>query len=222
MSGLYKLKEENIEITNFWDTDNSKVVTESDVENTKRFDYRDWETYQDMRKSDSNPKVLNVLKGDQRDYFNEDSIKILSPTKDIIEEGNDKSKWNLISYVLLIEYAGHKIILGGDADKEVWDDLAESDEEYLKNISILKASHHGRDSGYSQKATSIMTPEWTICSVGKKPTQDSSNKYRHYTEKKVLSTRYRGNIVAEISSSGELNMYCEDNYNEDDELYPLQ
>lgn len=220
MSGLYKLKDENISIMNFWDTDNKKDVKESEV--SSRFDYRDWETYQELRESEEGPKVLKILKGEQRDFFNEDCISILSPTEDIINSANEKENWNLLSYILLIEYAGHKIVLGGDADAEVWDNLVESDEDILENISILKAPHHGRDSGYSQKAVKIMSPDWTICSVGKKPAQDSSNKYRHYTNEKVLSTRFRGNIVAEISSNGDLKMYCEDNYNEDEGLYPLQ
>ncbi|MFC7320062.1 ComEC/Rec2 family competence protein [Halobacillus campisalis] len=219
MSGLYKLKDEGKNIINFWDADNKKEVKESEV--PSKFDYRDWQTYQEIRKSTEDPKVLNILKGEQRDYFAADNINVLSPTKEIIKEANEDCNWNLLSYVLLIEYAGHKIVLGGDADTQVWDELAETDEELLKDVSILKAPHHGRNSGYSQKAVSQMTPDWTICSVGKKPAQDSSNKYRNYTNKKVLSTRFRGNIVAEISSNGDLKMYCEDNYNEDDELYPL-
>ena len=94
-----------------------KEVNKSEVSN--RFDYRDWETYQELRISNENPKVLKILKGEQRDFFNEDGINILSPTEDIIHKANENKKWNLLSYVLLIEYAGHKIVLGGDADAEV-------------------------------------------------------------------------------------------------------
>jgi competence protein ComEC len=219
MSGLYKLKQEQIDIVNFWDTKNDKKVKEIEVPN--KFDLRDWEIYQEMRESESSPKAMKVIKGQQNSFFNEDGIKVLSPTSEIIKKANVKSNWNLLSYVISIEYAGHKIILGGDADCEVWDKLAETDKDLLEGITILKASHHGRNSGYSQKAVSLMNPDWTICSVGKKPAQDSSNKYRHYTNKKVLSTRFRGNIVAEISSDGQLKMYCEDNYNQEEELYPL-
>ncbi|MGM7637557.1 ComEC/Rec2 family competence protein [Bacillus sp. Hm123] len=219
MSGLYKLKDENIDIINFWDTDNTKDISRDQISN--RFDYKDWETYQELRISNEEPKVLRLLKGSQNDFFNEDKIKILSPTQDIINRANERENWNLLSYVILIEYAGHKIVLGGDADAEVWDNLAESDKDLIENISILKASHHGRNSGYSQKAVSIMQPDWTICSVGKKPAQDSHNKYNHYTKEKVLSTRFRGNIVAEISSDGDLKMYCENNYEDHENLYPL-
>lgn len=219
MTGLYNLKNSGKSIFNFWDTKNIKKVKESEV--YAKYDYRDWETYLELKSSTEAPKVLNILKGEQRDFFNEDSIKVLSPTQDIIDSANERSNWNLLSYVLLIEHAGHKIILGGDADAVVWDNLAESDKELLENVSVLKAPHHGRNSGYSENAMSIMQPTWTICSVGKKPSQDAHNKYRKHTEKKVLSTRYRGNMVIEISNYGELKVYCEDNYNVDEELFPL-
>ncbi|MGG0587756.1 hypothetical protein ABE049_26165 [Priestia megaterium] len=220
MTGLYNLKNRGISIINFWDTANTKEVKENEV--SMKFDFRDWKAYQELRNAEEYPKTLNYYKGDQRDFFNADNIQILSPTKDIVNTANEKNCWNLLSYVLLIEYAGHKIILGGDADTEIWDKLAEGDKDKLENISILKAAHHGRNSGYSQKAVSVMKPTWTICSVGKKPSQDAHNKYTRYTEKKVLSTRFRGNIVVEISEYGTLTMYCEDNYNSDEELHPLE
>lgn len=219
MTGLYNLKNGGKTISNLWDTDNVKSIDRNEV--SALYDYRDWEVYQEMRSSTDSPKVLNVLKGEQRDYFNDDNIKILSPTQEIINQANTDGNWNLLSYILLIEYAGHKIILGGDADSIVWDELAESDRELLENISILKASHHGRNSGYSEKAASVMKPTWTICSVGKKPSQDAHNKYRKHTEKKVLSTRFRGNIVVEITDFGEMTIYCEDNHNAQEELHPL-
>lgn len=221
MSGLYNLKEKNIAILNFWDTDNHKEVQESDCKRGG-FDYRDWEVYQELRVKSENPKVLKLLKGEERSYFTDDEVKILSPTKEIVNTGNEKSNWNLMSYILLIEYSGHKIILGGDADAEVWDQLAETDSEELKDISVLKASHHGRNSGYSETALEIMKPTWTVCSVGKKPPQDAHNKYRKHTQKKVLSTRFRGNIVVEIESNGELTVYCEENYDSSEDLHKLQ
>lgn len=220
MSGLYRLGTEGIPIVNFWDTDNKKDVSKSDVYG--KYDFNDWETYQTLRMSTDSPKVLKLLKGDQRDFFQQDGIKILSPTKELVEKANQKKSWNLLSYVLLIEYAGHKIILGGDADCEVWESLASENKELLENISILKAPHHGRNSGYCQSAVSIMKPLWTVCSVGKKPSQDAHNKYRNYTQKLVLSTRFRGNIVAEISAGGILTMSCEDNCDTENNLYPIK
>jgi beta-lactamase superfamily II metal-dependent hydrolase len=61
----------------------------------------------------------------------------------------------------------------------------------------LKASHHGRASGYYQPAVAAMKPEYTIVSVGKKPPTDASNKYRAYSNN-VWSTRWKGDIVVNI------------------------
>jgi competence protein ComEC len=219
MTGLYRIKNEGIDVVNFWDTDNCKEVDKNSV--TGKYDYRDWETYQEWRTKEENPKTLRLYQGAEGNFFTDDGIKILSPTEDLVSKANEQENWNLLSYVLLIEYKGHKIVLGGDAEKEVWDDLAENHKELLENVSVLKAPHHGRESGYSENAVSIMSPTWTICSIGKKPEQDAHNKYRKHTKKKVLSTRFRGNIVVQISDSGELSVYSQYNSEPENDLYPL-
>ncbi len=66
---------------------------------------------------------------------------------------------------------------------------------------MLKASHHGRDTGYHQAAVKLMSPEYTIVSVGTKPDTDASNKYRQYIDN-VWSTRWRGNISVMINDQG--------------------
>ena len=45
-----------------------------------------------------------------------------------------------------------------------------------------------------------MSPKYTILSVGKKPDNDASNKYRKYSEN-VWSTRWKGDITLEISDN---------------------
>ncbi len=114
-----------------------------------------------------------------------------------------------MSYVLLIEHNGRKIVLGGDAEEDTWEYLVENYQEDLKDVDILKASHHGRDSGYYQQAVKLMNPEHTIVSVGKKPSTDASNKYRQYCDN-VYSTRWNGNIIFEIDDYG--NVSCEKQY----------
>ena len=54
------------------------------------------------------------------------------------------------SVVTIIEYAGTKVIIPGDNEKESWDKLM-VDREFISSIKgtdIFVASHHGRDSGY--------------------------------------------------------------------------
>ena len=71
----------------------------------------------------------------------------------------------------------------------------------IKNITILDASHHGRDSGFHAEAVSHMNLEFVLVSVGKKPKTDASNKYRRYSDN-VWSTRWKGNIRFEINPDG--------------------
>ena len=95
------------------------------------------------------------------------------------------------------------VILGGDAEEEVWENLVETYGDDLK-CDVLKASHHGRDSGYHLRAVQTMNPKHVIVSVGKKPGTDASGKY-YRQESEVLSTRWRGNISLTIDALGEMS-----------------
>lgn len=223
LTGLYRLayeKQEGITINNFWDTNHSFTKSEDpkDWKNTA-YDIRDWFMYQILRLSaDKGPTVLRPRRSGKGVYYNRDDvggkgdgIYVLSPTEEMEEladeerkKGNDQGA-NLLSYVLMVIYGKSKIILGGDADSKVWEDIYESYGENLKT-NILKASHHGRDTGYYQPAVAVMNPEYAIVSVGKKPENDASNKYRNHTSKGVLSTRFCGNIVATCFSDGSIDI----------------
>ncbi|BDZ71131.1 hypothetical protein [Methanobacterium petrolearium] len=133
----------------------------------------------------------------------------MAPNDDLIDSANKTKKANIMSHVLLIENNGHKIVLGGDAEEKTWKHLVDIYPDELEDVTILKASPHGRDSGYYQPAVKLMNPEYTVVSVGKKPSTDASNKYRQYCEN-VFSTRWKGNIVFEIDNDG--NMTYETQY----------
>jgi competence protein ComEC len=59
--------------------------------------------------------------------------------------------------------------------------------------TVLKASHHGRDSGYDLEAARVIEPEAIVVSVGRKPDTDASGKYRGQYGS-VRSTRFQGNV----------------------------
>ena len=203
MRGLTALREAGYKITNFWDTYHCKqpdFFSQSDKE--------DWAQYQSLR-SGLGCKVLNLHRGSQKKFWAEDGIEILAPTPVIVQLANLKKNWNNLSYVLRLTYGGIRIIFGGDAEEDVWKSIVEYYGSDLK-CDILKASHHGRDSGYYKEAVKLMNPQYTIVSVGKKPSTDAHNKYNHYSDK-VLSTRWRGNITLEIKSQGQSEIFTEYN-----------
>lgn len=205
MRGLTDLLEHGFGIINFWDTDNSKTTPNfSKVFNN---DESDWQTYQSLKRGEG-AKRLILNRNDCRAYWGAgdgygdpgDGIEVLSPTSDIARIANANDKHNNHSYVLRITFAGIKIVLGGDAEETVWQELVDVYGNELK-CHVLKASHHGRDSGYHQPAVKLMDPGLTVVSVGKKPATDASSKYRNYSEK-VLSTRWSGNIVLSVWPDG--------------------
>ena len=205
MRGLTALLDHDFEIINFWDTANTKDTP--DFSKVIGDDKTDWETYQKLRKGED---VIRLIRnrGDVGTYWNQgkadgdpgDGIEILSPTTQITATANENEKHNNHSYVLRITYGGVSVILGGDAESEVWEDLVNTYGNGLK-CDVLKASHHGRNSGYHQQAVKIMNPGLTVVSVGKKPATDASNKYKNYSDT-VLSTRWSGNIIVSIWPDG--------------------
>lgn len=200
MTGIHDLVNlENIGITNFW---HSGVELDTPDFSKTNYNEDDWDTYLKLKESDQNPKNLVKNAGSVGEYWTDDGIEILCPTDELRTLGVEKDRLNLCSYVLLITYKGFKFILAGDAEKENWDYIVENYSDKISNISILKAAHHGRESGFHEEAVKIMNPEYTIVSVGKKPSTDAHNKYKKYTRKKVLSTRYRGNIKVTIQDNG--------------------
>jgi competence protein ComEC len=207
MRGLAALESSEIEIVNFWDTPNSR---EWDPQRDSESDRSDWDAYQKYR-SGSGPKVLNLYRGSVGRYFNRgendvpggNGLYILSPTTALFQEFDVDGRRNELSYVLQYRIANRTIILGGDAEQAAWESIYQEYGGKLK-CDVLKASHHGRDSGYHQEAVKAMSPAVVIVSVGKKPDSDAGAKYSNYS-KEVASTRWYGDITLEIDSDGNMS-----------------
>ncbi len=196
LSGIEQLKAHNIDIVNFWDTDHTFIP-----DLTSDADRKSWNEYKRLRGSpNGSPKVLRKYCGDKGTFWNQDpdgvdggdGIDILHPNPATLRAIQDSDNVNDLSYVLRVTLGGVKIVLAGDAEEVVWDDLVKRYGSGLK-CTVLKASHHGRDSGYHDRAVELMKPQYTIVSVGKKPETDASDKYRKHSEN-VWSTRWKGNI----------------------------
>jgi competence protein ComEC len=189
-------------VYNIWCIKNSFEVDESNLSENQKLD---WKLLKNFRDTNSNKlgdtTVIRPYSGDTRKYLDEDSITVLSPTPELVKLAEEKNNKNIMSYVLLVKYGGRKFIFGGDAEKETWEYILENYEEEIKDVTVLDASHHGRDSGYHQPSVKHMNPMYTVVSVGKKPSTDASNKYRQYCDN-VWSTRFKGNIIFTINEDG--------------------
>ena len=195
LSGLSALREQ-IGFINFWVLSNQ---FKPDLEKLDEIGKQDWALYAGLRDGTiGDIRVVKPLKGEQRDFWQQDGINILAPNAEILKDATEP---NTMSYVLLIKYGSFKVVLGADANVATWEYLVKSYPEELKGITVLKAAHHGRDSGYHQEAVKLMSPQLTVVSVGKKPENDASSKYRQYS-KNVLSTRWYGNVTITLNPDG--------------------
>lgn len=209
LSGLSDLRDSGVQIINFWDTPHSKSFTEEDFEGT-RYKWEDWAAYEELRDPQtSSPKTLHLQRGSKGDFFDEnhDGIYIWAPTDELIKQANDDEDWNHLSYVIAIVYGKTLVVLGGDASQEAWQNILDHHNGSLPKTTILKASHHGRDSGYHCDSVASMNPDHVIVSVGKKPSTDASNKYRQHAENGVYSTRYHGTILAVCDDQGNSTLF---------------
>ena len=211
MRGLKKLYE-CIGFENFWDTGHTK---ERPTFRSNSADRDDWDFYQLLRRAEIGKLYVRgsaefAFGKDEYGMPGGDNIEILSPTRELIGACNTAQQSNDVSLVLRIHHAGKSILLPGDAEALAWDSMVNYYGPRLKS-DVLKASHHGRDSGYHQNAVRLIAPRYTIVSVGAKPDTDASNKYRQQTSGRVPSTRYHGNIEVMISDTGVINCYVDRN-----------
>jgi competence protein ComEC len=215
MRGIKNLFSE-IYVENFWDTRNNKKIENF---NSSR-DKEDWEFYQYLRSGQTHVQVNNYTRGYTGFAINKDAdgsgrgdgIYVLSPPPDLVRACNANGKFNDISIVFEISCYGRTLTFAGDAETLAWDEMVRvyGPRDLLKT-DVLKASHHGRDSGFHLRALQALRPDVTIVSVGRKPSTDAHQKYHYHSGTRVLSTRRHGNIQAIVKPDGEIDWFVDRN-----------
>jgi competence protein ComEC len=165
LDGIKDLFDE-FKIANFWDTNNNKEI--SDKANSGGYNMEDWKFYKSLRDGIHNPaNRMTFYSGNSNIYYKEDHIEILSPTPAIVNACNEKGEWNDSSYVLLYtppkaNGGNWKILFAGDSEDITWEHIINTHSEKIKNIDILLAPHHGRDSNRNFGFLKSLTPTITL------------------------------------------------------------
>lgn len=212
MAGLYRIAvEEKIPILNFWDTKHCIEKDEAAMRTGEvNHDVRDWHTYLNLRKSTENPKVLHLKMGARGDFYTADGISVWAPF-DHSQERNAECEPNDLSYLLHIQFGKCTVVLGGDTSAETWEKLYKAITDAGRSFSkvhLLKASHHGRKSGYHMQSVRSMNPDLTVVSVGElKAKDDATASYERYAKKGCYSTLDNGDIVARCFVDGEIRLF---------------
>lgn len=137
--------------------------------------------------------------GDEINYTDTDKPKIfmIHPMQNNLISNDTNEN----SIVALLVYGKYSFLFTGDADKVVEKNLykeinncfsikdANLIKENLKTLTILKVSHHGSKSASSEEFIKILSPEYSIVSVGE------HNRYGHPNEETVKTLeKYSKNI----------------------------
>lgn len=181
--------------------------------------------------------VLRKYKDFQAEYTEEtespdwgfDFFKILSLSKDEaweVSSNNVDKYFNNSSNILIIGFAGRKILVPGDIEVEGWKKLLENEKyrEALMEVNFFVASHHGHKSGFTSEIIEITgKPDLFIVSARSGDEQiDSSYSNRAYSKgfrlkgdsepSRMVSTRERnGAIVIDVYKDGKAEVYVERN-----------
>ncbi len=211
MAGIHRLTEDGIEIVNLWDTKHCIEKDDDALRNANiNKDIEDWHTYQRLRKSTPNPTVLTLTAGAVGDYYTGDGIQIWAPF-DHRHCLNPNADPNALSYVLFIQVGACNIVLGGDATVETWEEIYKQRRGQFPKVHLLKASHHGRKSGYHRESVKAMNPDVTILSVGElKAKDDAESSYEKFSTKDCYSTLDHGDIKATCYLDSEVFLYDRD------------
>ena len=153
--------------------------------------FDDWTFYENVRKGELSYCRPMAVHAGQIIKISESQITILAPRLPFIEGSPEDVNNNGI--VFSVVSGKSKVVVTGDTQEEQWDTL---DHRQFSDTSILLASHHGRESGYSDRILKIMRPQRIIISDGVPCDTDATAKYSRFAP--VSTTRDNNVVVAAV------------------------
>lgn len=157
-------------------------------------------------------KVEFSFAGAEKDYFMNMlgyDVTFLSPVLGFnIKQSNDYSP------IVIVSYAGKKIMLTGDATSEHEQTVLDTYFASQLDVDILKVAHHGSNTSSSDEFLKATTPDYAVISVSEKNTYNLPNfkvlsRLKFYTEK-IYLTSTQGDVAFGISSAGKINVWTSD------------
>lgn len=154
---------------NFWDTNNT---CETEFEEGSPYNPDDWDFYKSIRDSNPTtaPRRLALYANARGHHYNQDEegkgggdgLYILAPTKELVAAANKIDDYNDCSYVILYRSEGGRVLLAGDSHDKTWEHILENHKADIKDVDLLIAPHHGRDSKRSYEFLDVVNPALTF------------------------------------------------------------
>ena len=174
----------------------------------------DWKHYQLYCGSSSPATVVRTKREDAPAQFwndDEDRITILNPCDVTIrhahckEDGTKRPRrgGNRRGFLRALDKSERpRIILAGDGRATpTWDDIFANCKPHLKDCVILKAAHHGHESGFHEQTVKYMNPQYVVFSNSRE--EDDANGAGTLYQKalphaQILKTCDLGTILMEV------------------------
>ncbi|MBO4323407.1 MAG: hypothetical protein J5836_01975 [Clostridia bacterium] len=165
-----------------------------------------------------------------------------------INELSDYSSFNganNFSAIIMIEYAGRKILFTGDAENEdgskknsgaeykFYDYYSKNNSAYV-DCDVLKVAHHGSKSSSDRKFLNLVKPEYAVisCGVGNNYSHPAATTLNNLMSVQsglsgvngtgIYRTDIQGSVTLKINSSGDMNFSVETTENDAYKLYSCE
>ena len=143
------------------------------------------------------------------------SVDFAMPYAKTTEGFKDFSDSNDFSAVIIIEFAGRKIMLTGDMEKEAEEKFVEyytqnPSEKAALDCDVLKVAHHGSETSTTMDFLNLIKPEYSVISTGlchrghRHPREKTLNSLI-YINSKIYRTDLQGTVTLVVTPSGEMN-----------------
>ncbi len=129
------------------------------------------------------------------------SIEFLSPSQNSYSNKNDYSA------VIMMEIYGRKILLTGDAESKIEEELVAS---FDIDADVLKVGHHGSNSSSSREFLEEVSPEIALISAGEgyeHPDEDVLERLENALVGEIYQTKEVETILLGIDEKGDINVY---------------
>jgi beta-lactamase superfamily II metal-dependent hydrolase len=152
--------------------------------------FDDWTFYEKARNGQLAYCAQMPVRAGQTINIADSRIIVLAPRLPFIENTVDDVNNNGI--ILSVITGKSKVIITGDTQEEQWETV---DAAQLVGASVFLASHHGRESGFSDPIMKSMHPQRIIISDGACCETDVTEQYKRIAP--VSTTRLNSVVVAQ-------------------------
>lgn len=149
--------------------------------------FDDWTFYERARNGQLTYCSPRAVFAGQIVKIGDSQLTILAPKSPFSEGTPDDVNNNGI--VFSVVTGNSKLIITGDTQQEQWETL---DLGLLRGTSVLLASHHGRENGFSERVLKAMGPQRIIISDGIPCDTDATARYQRIA---TVSTTRNNNVV---------------------------